>query len=135
MFQLHKKLAEDSIHICDLKLSQLLLMNDKRYPWCILVPKKPNLVELYDLDNNDQKVLLHEIKIISDLIKVKDGIRKMNIALLGNKVKQLHVHVIGRSENDYAWPDTVWDKGTKEKYTQNEITSLVHEFKQGYVKY
>ena len=107
-FTLHPQLAQDTVSVGDLALSRVLLMNDANYPWLILVPRRPGLIELIDLDDNAQVQLLGEVAAAARALKSITECEKLNIAALGNQVAQLHVHVIGRRHGDAAWPKPVW---------------------------
>ena len=107
-WSLHPQLAEDTVPVGDLVLSRVLLANDANYPWLILVPRRPGLVELIDLDGNEQVQLLGEIASAAKVLKAITECEKLNIAALGNQVAQLHVHVIARRHSDAAWPKPVW---------------------------
>jgi diadenosine tetraphosphate (Ap4A) HIT family hydrolase len=107
-WSLHSQLAADTVPVGDLPLSRVLLANDANFPWLILVPRGPGLVELIDLEENEQVQLLGEIANAARVLKEISGCDKLNIAALGNQVPQLHVHVIGRRRSDVAWPNPVW---------------------------
>lgn len=107
-FELHSQLAQDSVPVGDLPLARVLLANDANYPWLILVPRKPGLVELLDLAGHEQVQLLAEIASAARLLKQITACDKLNMAALGNQVPQLHVHVIARRKSDAAWPKPVW---------------------------
>jgi diadenosine tetraphosphate (Ap4A) HIT family hydrolase len=107
-FQLHPQLARDAVPVGDLALSRVLLAKDANYPWLILVPRRPALVELIDLEENEQVQLLTEIAAAARVLKEITACDKLNIAALGNQVAQLHVHVIARRHSDAAWPKPVW---------------------------
>jgi diadenosine tetraphosphate (Ap4A) HIT family hydrolase len=107
-WSLHPQLEQDAVAICDLALARVLLANDANYPWLILVPRLPGLVELIDLEENAQIQLLGEIAKVARALKTVTECDKLNIAALGNQVPQLHVHVIARRRNDAAWPKPVW---------------------------
>lgn len=107
-FSLHPHLAADTVPVGDLPLSRVLLANDANYPWLILVPRRPALVELIDLEENEQVQLLGEIARAAQALKRCTECEKLNIAALGNIVPQLHVHVIARRHSDAAWPKPVW---------------------------
>lgn len=128
MFKLDKKLANDCFEIKDLKLSKLLLMNNKKFLWLILVPKKENLVEIIDLDYKNQLILLEEINLVSRIIKNLFSPDKLNIANLGNQVSQLHIHIIARYKNDEAFPNPVWGFGSK-KYDEEEAKNIINKIK------
>jgi diadenosine tetraphosphate (Ap4A) HIT family hydrolase len=129
MFKIDEKLAKDCFFIKDLSLSKLLLMNDANYLWFILVPRKENLVELIDLNFEEQKQLLEEINKISKILKSEFKVDKINIATLGNVVKQLHIHVIGRFKNDIAFPKPVWGFASEKPFSnadKEKIFSKIH---------
>lgn len=117
-FELDARLAADSIFIADGPLSQLRLMNDARFPWLILVPRVPGATEWVDLDGASQRLLLAEINQACALLRARyDNLTKLNIGALGNIVRQLHVHVVGRREGDAAWPGPVWGSGARDPYS------------------
>ena len=107
-WSLHPQLAQDTVPIGDLPLARVLLANDANYPWLILVPRRPGLIELIDLEENAQVQLLGEIATAARALKSITECDKLNIAALGNQVAQLHVHVIARRHSDAAWPKPVW---------------------------
>ena len=107
-WSLHPQLSKLTTVVGDLALSRVLLENDSTYPWLILVPRLPGVSEIIDLDPNEQVQLLGEIDAASRALKSVATFEKLNIAALGNVVAQLHVHVIGRSSSDAAWPKPVW---------------------------
>ena len=107
-WSLHPQLAADTVPVGDLSLSRVLLANDANFPWAILVPRRPGLVELIDLEENEQIQLLGEVATAARALKAITACDKLNIAALGNQVAQLHVHVIARRHSDAAWPKPVW---------------------------
>jgi diadenosine tetraphosphate (Ap4A) HIT family hydrolase len=107
-WSLHPQLAADTVAVGDLPLTRVLLANDANYPWLILVPRRPGLVELIDLEQSAQVQLLGEIAAAARALKAITACEKLNIAALGNQVAQLHVHVIARRHSDAAWPKPVW---------------------------
>ncbi|AXS39023.1 HIT family protein [Breoghania sp. L-A4] len=110
-FSLDPWLETDSAFVLDLPLSTLRLSGDARYPWLLLVPRKPNLIEIIDLDAADRTQLMAEIAQVSSALKAITGCDKLNVGALGNMVAQLHVHVIARFNDDPAWPGPVWGVG------------------------
>jgi diadenosine tetraphosphate (Ap4A) HIT family hydrolase len=107
-FDLHPQLAADGLFLVDWPLSRVLRMNDRNYPWLILVPRVAGAREIIDLAEPDQQRLMREIASASAALKKLRRPHKINVAALGNMVPQLHVHVLGRDENDPAWPKPVW---------------------------
>ena len=107
-WSLHSQLKKDTIDIGDLPLCKVLVIKDAHYPWLLLVPRRPNAVEIIDLDEVAQAQLMTEISRVAKALKEVTQCDKLNIAALGNLVPQLHVHVIARRSNDAAWPRPVW---------------------------
>jgi diadenosine tetraphosphate (Ap4A) HIT family hydrolase len=120
-FVLDPRLAGDTHRVGDLELSRVLLMDDARFPWLILVPRRADLRELTDLDTGDQQRLLAEIDRCARVLHALEKPDKLNIAALGNVVAQLHVHVIARRASDAAWPRPVWGFGEREPYTTDAL--------------
>lgn len=111
-FALDPRLAADSDLVANGPLSQLRLMDDTRFPWLLLVPRRAGAVEMLDLAERDQRDLLVEIQLAAGTLRSCHRCDKLNIALLGNIVTQLHVHVIARTRDDECWPGPVWGAGT-----------------------
>lgn len=112
-FTLDPRLAADTHRIGDLVLSRVLLFDDARFPWLVLVPRKSGLRDLIDLPHDDQHQLLDEVNRCAHVLHALDKPDKLNIAALGNVVAQLHVHVIARYASDAAWPRPVWNVGER----------------------
>ena len=127
-FLLNEKIFNDTILICDLPLCKFLLMNDSNYPWYILVPRRPNIVELFDLSKEDRIQLDNETVVVSKFINDSFKPDKINIATLGNIVSQFHIHIIARFSNDNAWPEPVWGKFPPKKYTARELKIILNKF-------
>jgi diadenosine tetraphosphate (Ap4A) HIT family hydrolase len=115
-FVLHERLAADTVFVADWPLSSMLLMNDARYPWLILVPRRVSVVELFELSPDDRGVLMGEVAKASELLKTATRAAKINIGALGNLVPQLHIHVVARNPGDAAWPGPVWGNGVAVPY-------------------
>ena len=92
-------------------LTRVLLMNDARWPWLILVPRREGVVELTDLDAADRTQLIEEAASAAGFLKAHTGAHKINLGALGNIVRQLHLHVVARAAGDPAWPGPVWGHG------------------------
>jgi diadenosine tetraphosphate (Ap4A) HIT family hydrolase len=107
-FVLHERLAADCITLADWALCRVLLMNDAGYPWLILVPRRPHLKEIHDLDAAERPQLTEEICRASRVLQSNFSADKINVGALGNMVAQLHIHVIARFRTDPAWPGPVW---------------------------
>ena len=107
-WSLHAQLATDTISIGDLPLSRVLVINDANYPWLLLVPRRPGVAEVLDLDEVEQAQLMTELTRVARALRAQTDCDKLNVAALGNVVPQLHVHVIARFRSDAAWPRPVW---------------------------
>jgi diadenosine tetraphosphate (Ap4A) HIT family hydrolase len=116
-FELHPRLAADTHEIARLALSRLLLMNDSRWPWLILVPQRPDLREIHDLVADARVLLIEEIARAGRALQMMAKPDKINVGMLGNLVPQLHIHVVARFATDPAWPGPVWGFGTRTPYT------------------
>lgn len=123
-FELNNVLAKDCFVLGDFKLCRLLLMNDKQYPWFILVPRKMNVLEICELERDDLISYQIESNLVSRMIKSLFQPDKLNIASLGNVVSQLHIHHIGRFKDDAAWPAPVWGAKTPQPYTEAEFEEV-----------
>lgn len=129
-FHLHPKLQEDAIEVGDLPLCRVLLMNDARYPWLILVPRVADAREIIDLDAADRGRLMEEIARASAVMRDVFEPEKLNIAALGNSVSQLHVHVVGRYASDGAWPAPIWGVGSAEPYKTGQVHATLKSLRE-----
>ncbi len=129
MFVLNSQLKSDTYFVADLKISRLLLMNDANYLWLVLVPRQPDLVELNDLEFEQQVEVLREINLLGKILKENFAAEKINIAALGNLVKQLHIHVIGRKKNDVTFPKPVWGNAPTKPYQESAAQDLIKKIK------
>lgn len=121
-FALYPQLAADTHDLGKLGLSQALLMNDASFPWLILVPRRPDLREIVDLEASERAALMDEIVLASDALRAVYRPDKLNVAALGNMVAQLHVHVIARFTGDAAWPAPVWGAAPPRPYAPDELS-------------
>jgi diadenosine tetraphosphate (Ap4A) HIT family hydrolase len=129
-FKIDSKIKKDTYFIFFSKISYVLLMNDSRYPWIILVPKVESAAELTDLRYDQIKNLYSEIELVSKFFRFKFPSTVINVAKIGNIVKQLHIHIVARNENDSSWPNPVWGIGQQQKYKKNDAKILIEELKQ-----
>ena len=123
-FQLDPQLAGDCIIVGDFPLTRLLLMNDSTYPWFILVPRVDDIQEAYQLNDEQQLELMKESAFLSRQLQSLFNADKINVAALGNVVRQLHVHHVVRTIGDPAWPAPVWGKLPAKAYLQTEIDQV-----------
>ena len=122
-FALHPQLAADTAAVIRLGLCEVRRMNDRRYPWLVLVPQRHGLREIHDLDPATQQQLWREISAVSERLQDHVSAAKMNVAALGNMVPQLHIHVIARFTTDPAWPAPVWGLHPPLPFSRDELVS------------
>jgi diadenosine tetraphosphate (Ap4A) HIT family hydrolase len=123
-WSLHPQLHADTVPVCDLALSRVLVMNDANFPWLILVPRRLGVSEIFDL-GAEQAILLNEVSLLSRVLKDVTQCDKLNLAAVGNVVPQLHVHIVARRRDDALWPKPVWgaappyayDRAALERFT------------------
>lgn len=121
MFELDPRLANDTIVLGDFATSRLLLAKDSRYPWCILVPKRCDITEIYQLAGEEQAQLSRESALLGrKLMELYQG-DSLNVAALGNVVAQLHIHHVVRFTNDASWPGPIWGVGVAIPYADGEL--------------
>jgi diadenosine tetraphosphate (Ap4A) HIT family hydrolase len=124
-FALHPRLQGDTFFVADWPLCRVLLMNDARYPWLILVPRREGMVELMDLPAQDRGLLTEEMARAGEIVRSRAGVAKVNIGTLGNLVPQLHIHILGRHPGDPAWPGPVWGHSPAVPYETTARDTLI----------
>src|SRR3954466_4194331 len=124
-FSLDSRLAADTLPVGDLELSSVLLLNDARFPWFVLVPRIPDASEITDLSDEQAVRLMREIRIATAVMVELAKPDKVNVGALGNIVTQLHVHVVGRFRSDPAWPGPVWGHGSRTPYPDHAASALI----------
>jgi diadenosine tetraphosphate (Ap4A) HIT family hydrolase len=129
-FELDPRLARDTIPVISLGLCDLRLMNDSRWPWLILVPKRHDITEFHDLTPLDQTMLTFETALVAKCLKETTKADKLNLGALGNVVSMLHVHVIARNAGDTAWPGPVWGVGTALPYADDAAQDWVRTIRE-----
>lgn len=128
-WSLHPQLVRDTIELGDLALSRVLVVKDANYPWLLVVPRRPGIVEIIDLDDVEQAQLMVELARVARALKNVTQCDKLNIAALGNAVPQLHVHVIARRKTDKAWPKPVWGAAEPVDHDFTEVDRFMHAMK------
>ena len=124
-FELDPRLAASTLPVGDLLLCRVLLQNDSRFPWLVLVPRRPGLTEIIDFAAPERAILMEEIALASQALKDFTSPHKLNVAALGNIVPQLHIHVVARFEGDAAWPGPVFGQGEPVPYEPDAARALI----------
>jgi diadenosine tetraphosphate (Ap4A) HIT family hydrolase len=124
-FALNPRLAAGGRLVTDLPLCTVLLRDDSRWPWLIMVPRREDMSELHQLSDPDAAALMQEIRAASAAIAACEGVAKVNVGMLGNEVPQLHIHVVGRWPGDPAWPGPVWGVAGKTPYAPDAAEALI----------
>ena len=122
---LHSQLEKDTINVGDLPLCRVVVIKDANYPWLLLVPRRPDVIEIIDLDEVAQAQLMTEMSRVARVLKEVTKCDKLNIAALGNVVPQLHVHVIARRSSDAAWPRPVWGVAPALAHDPEEVADFI----------
>lgn len=130
-FELHPNL-EKKIFLIDLPLCRVLLEDNLYYPWIFLVPRRVGVTKMMDLTKDDQLQLLEEMDLAQNIMTDLFNPAQLNVAAIGNKTPQLHVHVIARQLTDPAWPATVWDHPTKEAYSEGNRWMMIESIRKAF---
>ena len=130
MFKLHERLDEDCLLVGQFELCLLLISRDANYPWLILVPKRENITEIFQLEPDDRHQLLHESCVLSQAMTELFAPDKLNIAALGNVVPQLHIHHIARYHSDQAWPSPIWGVVAADEYDPDMLSARCENLRQ-----
>lgn len=115
-FVIDPRLEASGLPLGDLPLSRVFLVDDARFPWLTLVPRRTGIVEILDLNDADRQILFDEILQVSAAVRAHFRPDKLNIGALGNVVPQLHVHVVARFASDPTWPGPIWGFGERKPY-------------------
>ena len=130
-FKLDKKFLKTSHYITNFKLCTIMLYDNSKFPWVILIPKRNKITEITDLNSKDQILLMKEIVYVGRIMKKLFKTDKLNIEKIGNIVPQLHIHIIARSKKDSSWPLSVWVIKGK-KYSKKSLTKRLDKLSEGF---
>lgn len=128
-FILNKQLEADTYLVSELENCSLRLLDDARWPWLVLVPRVEDIEEWHDLSKGQRIMIDDEVARVSSHLKIITKCEKINIAAIGNMVRQLHIHVIARNEGDASWPGPVWGYGTRQPYEVDSANKFIESFK------
>ena len=125
---INKDFLKSSHFIGDLKLCSIRLIDNAKFPWIILIPKRKKITDITNLTNKDQILLIREIVLCSNLMKKKFKTKKLNVEKIGNIISQLHIHIIARKKTDSSWPRPVWVVKRK-PYTKANLKKILRSLK------
>jgi len=130
VFELHERLVAATAPLGDAPLCRILLLNDRRFPWLLLVPKRDGIEEIVDLAKVDRIQLVEEIAQASGVLRALYRPYRLNVADIGNKAAQLHIHIVARHQDDPLWPAVVWSQ-PYERYDEAGLAARVAELQEG----
>lgn len=130
-FELHPNFAS-KIFLLDLPLCHVMLENEQHYPWLLLIPRRPHVSRIMDLSAADQSQLLRELDLAQHLLWEKFLPTQLNVAAIGNRTPQLHIHVVARYQHDPAWPGTVWDHPLRSPYPAPQLEKTLKKLLDGF---
>ena len=129
--KVNKSFLKDSHLITNLKLCSIRLIDNAKFPWIILIPKRKNITDISELNSKDQMLLMKEIVQCSKLMKKIFKTKNLNVEKIGNIVPQLHIHIIARSTKDSTWPLSVWVVKGK-PYLKEPLKKIIDLLKKGF---
>lgn len=126
-FVLNERLARGGFEIGTYQKCRLILKDESNFPWMILVPEVDCAVEdLHQLDEEMFQSVMSLLKVVSQFMEIHFRLEKLNVACIGNVVRQMHIHVVARSSSDKAWPGVVWAFDQKQTYqTKQEVEEIM----------
>ena len=131
MKKISKNFLVDSYHVAELKLCSVRLIDNSRFPWVILIPKRKKISDIFELKKKDQELLMQEIVYSSKIMKKTFRSFNLNVEKIGNVVPQLHIHIIARTKNDSAWPLSVWVI-KKKSYSKKNLSTTIIQIKKAF---
>ena len=131
--QVNKNFLKSSHFISDLKLCEIRMIDNSKFPWIILIPKRKKKSDISELNKKDRSLLMDEIVYCSNLMKKIFKTSKLNVEKIGNIVPQLHIHIIARKKTDTTWPLSVWVTKSK-PYTEKNLRFVINKISEGFSK-
>ena len=131
MHKVNNKFTNTSHFVTELKLCTIRLIDNSKFPWIILIPKRTKVTDITELKTKDQLLLMREIVFASKIMKKLFNTRKLNIEKIGNIVSQLHIHIIARNKKDCSWPLSVWVVKEK-KYSILVLKEMIKKIRKAF---
>jgi diadenosine tetraphosphate (Ap4A) HIT family hydrolase len=124
-FVLNERLAAGGFEVARLHGCRILLKDEGLFPWFILVPEVAQGIEdLHQLDEETFAEVMLAVRKVSLFVESHFRPEKLNVACIGNIVRQMHIHVVGRFRDDPAWPHVVWGFEERMKYPQGDAERI-----------
>jgi diadenosine tetraphosphate (Ap4A) HIT family hydrolase len=123
-FELHPRLAAGGFEIGRLGGCRLLLKDNSLFPWLLLVPEVEVVEDLHQLPPAQYDEVMAAMRRVSEFVADYFQPEKLNVGCIGNQVRQMHIHIVGRSSDDLAWPGTVWAFDGKQEYDEEQIDRI-----------
>lgn len=124
-FELHPRLAAGTFELGEIFGCRILLKDNAIFPWILIVPEvEEGIEDLHQLDADRYGEVVVAIRLVSEFVSDHFGPEKLNVACIGNQVRQMHIHVVGRSSGDPAWPGVVWSFEGKKPYRPSEVATI-----------
>ena len=131
MEKVSKSFLRDTYFITELNLCNVRLIDNSRFPWLVLIPKRKKITDIFQLKKKDQNLLMNEIVLTSKVMKKTFKAFNLNIEKIGNVVSQLHIHIIVRSKKDSSWPLSVWVV-KKKNYSKTALEKTILRIKKAF---
>jgi diadenosine tetraphosphate (Ap4A) HIT family hydrolase len=123
-FEIHPRLAAGGFEVGRLGGCRLLLKDHALFPWFLLVPEVEGIEDLHQLPPGQFEEVMAAMRRVSEFVASHFQPEKLNVACIGNQVRQMHIHIVGRSPGDPAWPGTVWAFEGKKSYAESKIDEI-----------
>lgn len=103
----------------------VLLKDNALFPWVLIVPEVEEGVEdLHELSLERFLEVTILVRDVSRFLSEHFQPEKLNVACIGNQVRQMHIHIVGRSKDDPAWPGTVWTEVPKRPWCGTRVEAI-----------
>ncbi len=130
-FELNERLAAGGFDFGNQGICRVLLKDNAVFPWFILVPEvDEQITELHQLDAAEYGSIMSSVCQLSQFVDSYFKPDKVNVAAIGNIVKQLHIHVVARYEADPAWPGVIWGCPEKMAYEKDQLDNIRDAYQQ-----
>ena len=131
--KVNKNFLKSSHYVSDLKLCTIRMIDNAKFPWIILIPKRRGVTDITGLKKNDRFQLIEEIVLCSNIMKKTFKTSLLNVEKIGNIVPQLHIHIIARKKTDSTWPLSVWVTKSK-SYKKKELNLNLEKIQKAFTK-